>query len=144
MGPRLAALESVFRQIAITRMAGLPLLNPRLQVQALGFEAHDGVACGVLIAPWFMNLLRLPLNDSVAMLPPLQKAERELGPRCFEFIGAHEPGIGAFESSSLFSPMFEFEDQAAAVATAREVLSLLRPPPAVPSRRGFLFGRAAA
>jgi len=144
MGPRIAALESVFRQIAITRMAGVPLLNPRLQVQAVGFAAHDGVACGMLVTPWFMNLLRLPLDDSVAMLPPLQKAERDIGPRCFEFIGAHEPGLGAFESSSLFSPMFEFEDQAAAVATAREVLGLLRPPPAVPSRRGFLFGRPAA
>ena len=144
MGPRIAALESVFRQIAATRMAGLPLLNPRLQVRALGFEADRGVACGMLVTPWFMNLLRLPLDDSVEMLKPLQKGERDVGPRCFEFIGANEPGIGAFEASSLFSPMFEFEDHAAAVATAREVLGLLRPPPAVPSRRGFLFGRQPA
>ena len=144
MVPRIAALESVFRQIAATRMAGVPLLHPRLQVQAVGFEAHAGVACGVLVTPWFMNLLRLPLDDSVEMLKPLQKGERDVGPRCFEFIGAHEPGIGAFEASSLFSPMFEFEDQAAAVATAHEVLGLLRPAPAVPSRRGFLFGRPAA
>ena len=144
MGPRIAALESVFRQIAATRMAGVPLLNPRLQVQAVGFEEHAGMACGVLVTPWFMNLLRLPLDESVEMLKPLQKGERDVGSRSFEFIGAHEPGLGAFETSSLFSPMFEFEDQAAAVATAREVLGLLRPPPAVPSRRGFLFGRAAA
>jgi hypothetical protein len=52
--------------------------------------------------------------------------------------------------------MFEFADQAAALATAREVLALLRPaPPAaqaarpdsalpVPARRGFLFGRPQA
>jgi [NiFe] hydrogenase assembly HybE family chaperone len=113
-------------------------------VQALGFEAHDSAACGILITPWFMNLVRLPLDDTVEMLPPLQKAERDIGPRRFEFIGANEPGIGAFEASSLFSPMFEFEDQAAAAATAREVLALLRPSPAVPSRRGFLFGRQAA
>jgi [NiFe] hydrogenase assembly HybE family chaperone len=144
LAPRIAALESVFRQIAATRMAGVPLLNTRLQVQALGFETHNGVAVGVLITPWFMNLVRLPLDDTVETLAPLQKAERDVGPRRFEFIGAHEPGLGAFEASSLFSPMFEFEDQAGAEATAREVLALLRPPPAVPSRRGFLFGRQAA
>jgi [NiFe] hydrogenase assembly HybE family chaperone len=141
---RVAALETVFRKIAGTRMAGLPLLNTRLKVQALGFEEQDDVACGVLVTPWFMNLVRLPLADAAQMLPPLQKAERDVGPRRFEFIGAHEPGFGAFEASSLFSPMFEFEDQAAALATACEVLGLLRPAPAVPSRRGFLFGRTAA
>ena len=144
MDSRIAALESVFRQIAGSRMAGVPLLNPRLRVQALGFESDQGVACGILISPWFMNLVRLPLDPSVEVLAPLQKAERDIGPRCFEFIGAHEPGLGAFESSSLFSPMFEFEDQAAALATAHEVLGLLRPASAVPSRRGFLFGRPAA
>jgi [NiFe] hydrogenase assembly HybE family chaperone len=144
MDARVAALEAVFRQIAATRVAGLPLLNTRLQVQALGFEEYGDVACGVLVTPWFMNLVRLPLDDAAEVLSPLQKAERDVGTRRFEFIGAHEPGFGAFEASSLFSPMFEFEDQKAAVATAREVLGLLRPAPAVPSRRGFLFGRPAA
>jgi hypothetical protein len=48
--------------------------------------------------------------------------------------------------------MFEFADHAAALATATEILRQLRPNPAsakqsapsVPSRRGFLFGRASA
>jgi hypothetical protein len=43
--------------------------------------------------------------------------------------------------------MFEFADQAGALATASEILKLLHAPPAaasplaVPSRRGFLLGR---
>jgi hypothetical protein len=48
--------------------------------------------------------------------------------------------------------MFEFADHAAALATATEILRQLRPSaapaksaaPMVPSRRGFLFGRASA
>lgn len=144
---RVAALEDAFREIARTRMRGLPLLNPRLSVQALGFAAEPGGgATGVLLTPWFMNLVRLPAADA-AVLGVGETTVRELGPRRFDFVGAFEPGVGAYEASSLFSPMFEFADQAAAVATAHEVLARLRPTPPgapVPSRRGFLSGRVGA
>jgi [NiFe] hydrogenase assembly HybE family chaperone len=168
---RVARLESHFHQIAQERMRGLPVLHPGLKVQALGFELHtptppDGEgapvwASGVLITPWFMNLLRLPLEA----LTPLQAVERgwlasghsgrrHVGGQCFEFLGAHEGDaavgeLGAFECCSLFSPMFQFADHAAALATGTEVLRLLRAPatpplPSVPARRGFLLGRFAA
>ena len=61
---RVATLERAFRQVAETRMQGVPLLNAALQVQAVGFAPladEPGVALGVLVTPWFMNLLRLPL-----------------------------------------------------------------------------------
>ncbi|BAL96924.1 HupJ protein, putative [Rubrivivax gelatinosus IL144] len=149
---RVPALEAAFGEIAATRMRGLPFLNPRLAVQAVGFAPHTGedgeAAVGVLLTPWFMNLVRLPAGAALAVGA---KADREFGGRVFEFIGAHEPRCGGYEACSLFSPVTEFADQAAAVATARELLTLLRPaavppPPArepVPSRRGFLFGRGA-
>jgi [NiFe] hydrogenase assembly HybE family chaperone len=158
----IARLEAVFADVATTRMAGVPVLHPGLQVRAVGFAPEAGpspVLCGVLVTPWFMNLLRLPLNAAAAasMLAPGAKAERNVGPRCFEFIGAVEPALGRYEASSLYSPMFEFADQAAALATAHAVLALLRPAPATlpststttaasaaPARRGFLFGRTAA
>ncbi|MBK1614569.1 hypothetical protein CKO44_13935 [Rubrivivax gelatinosus] len=154
---RVAALETTFREIAATRFHGLPLLNARLQVQAIAFAPQAGddgdAAVGVLLTPWFMNLVRLPAGATLAVGA---KGERRVGGRVFEFIGAHEDRCGAFEACSLFSPMHEFADQAAAVATAHELLAQLRPaapasaaPPAactmaaVPSRRGFLFGRGA-
>ena len=67
---RLAGLEAVFRRIATTRMRGVPVLNPALSVQAIGFgpdplrTAPDAAPTmlGVLVTPWFMNLLRLPLQ----------------------------------------------------------------------------------
>jgi len=43
----------------------------------------------------------------------------------FEFIQGHGGDIGAYRSCSLFSPMFEFADQEAAEATAREILALV-------------------
>jgi [NiFe] hydrogenase assembly HybE family chaperone len=160
LADRVAALEAAFRDIAATRMHGVPVLHADLSVQAVGFEAEvDGAwALGVLVTPWFMNLLRLPLQaHTPTTLAVGVSAPRDIGAQRFDFIGAHEGAIGGFEASSLFSPMFAFEDQSAAVATAREVLALLRTPPAsapapvtrkpaevVPSRRGFLFGRTGA
>jgi [NiFe] hydrogenase assembly HybE family chaperone len=152
------ALEQLFSDIARDRMQGVPLLNPALQVQALGFEPDPleaGIWLGLLITPWFMNLVRMNSQahaGAVDYLPAGEKATRLFGNTRFEFIGVFEPSLGAFETCSLFSPMFEFADHSAAVATATEVLSQLRQvapaaspkAPASPSRRGFLFGRAAA
>ena len=163
--PRVAALESRFRDIGATRMQGVPILHPGLEVKALGFEpsADGSGAVGVLLTPWFMNLVWLPLGhgvgdgagertkvDGPAVLPVGAKRTRAVGHERFEFIGGFEHGVGAFETCSLFSPMFDFVDQAAALATAEQVLAILRapPPPAAgappPSRRELLFGRVGS
>lgn len=155
---RVQTLEQVFAHIATTRMQGVPVQNPALRVQAVGFapqaDSQGGEwLLGVLVTPWFMNLVYLPqavASAGDAVLGVGLKTSRQIGSQTFEFIGAHEDGLGTFACCSLFSPMFEFADHAAAVATACEVLNLLRTPaptppaaPAVeaPSRRGFLFGR---
>lgn len=179
---RIDALEATFRHIAATRMRGLPLLHAPLQVQAVGFApAEPGWALGVLVTPWFMNLLRLPLQPLVALPAPSSDASpaassaaaaapaclaigqdglREIGGESLHFIGAHDPRLGHYEVCSLFSPMFQFVDQAGTVATAHEVLRLLRQPAPAPQaerraaapnpapepspnpqRRGLLFGR---
>lgn len=160
---RVAALEGAFRHIRATRMAGVPVLHPGVRVQAVGFEPEAGAGgalCGVLITPWFMSLLRLPMQppaSPTAWLGVGCKAMRRIGGTEFEFIGASEHELGVFETSSLFSPMFELADHATALATAHEVLRQLRAPPlavepaaparqageVAPSRRGFLFGRGS-
>jgi len=155
LNARVAELAALFTTIAQTRMAGVPVLNPALQVEAIGFEyrpAGDGDAAGlgILITPWFMNLVRLPLQRDESAAQVGRTHEALLAGQRFEFIGAHEGALGAFAACSLFSPMFEFADQVTARATALEVLAQLRTPPApaariepVPARRSFLFGRSA-
>lgn len=156
--PPVRALEHLFAEIASTRMRGVPVQNTALQVQAVGFAPDPqqaGVWLGILISPWFMNLVRLASPQQAphaGFLAERDKATRQFGNTQFEFIGAFEPSMGAFETCSLFSPMFEFAEHSAAVATATEILSQLRQAapaplpktPAAPSRRGFLFGRPAA
>lgn len=159
---RISALETLFRQIADTRMAGLPVINRALRVEAVGFEPCasepdlPAAVSGVLVTPWFMNLVRLPLvrEDDAGRVGVSRRLA--LGNERFDFIGAHEAAIGTFDACSLFSPMFDFPDHDNAVATARAVLIRLRSaqPDAVaapreaegeverPSRRGFLFGRS--
>jgi len=177
LAARVRALEQRYREIAATRMAGVALCHPGLAVTAIDFapDADGAGALGALVTPWFMNLVWLPLprtRDTSAPPPAALRVgetrRRAVGPEIFEFIGAHEAGFGDFEACSLFSPMFEFADQAAAVETARQVLRLLREPPArpdaaveaprpeaapgslpppsrpaAPPRRAFLFGRGA-
>ena len=53
-------LEAVFRHIAATRMAGVSILNPALEVEAVGFRNWRDDWFGVLITPWFMSLICLP------------------------------------------------------------------------------------
>lgn len=144
-----AAFAARFAEIAATRMQGVPVLNAQLSVEALGFaerhDARDGSdgVLGLLITPWFMNLLWLP-RDAAAPLAAGAARERRFGERSLSFVGAADERLGAYESCSLFSPMFEFPDQASARATAEQVLALLAeaPPPApLLGRRALLFGR---
>lgn len=142
LATRVRALEAAYRHIAATRMAGLPLVHPRLAVQAVGFEAgDDAVALGVLVTPWFMNLVRLPLEARAvaAVTAPGRADDVTIHGWTFRFHGHQEPGLGRHAAASLVSPMSEFADQAAAVATAEGVLERLRPAPA---RRRFLLGRS--
>ena len=41
-------------------MKGMPIYNPTLAVEAVGFREHEGRQAGVMVTPWFMNLTVLP------------------------------------------------------------------------------------
>ncbi len=122
------ALVASYTDVARTRMAGLPLLHPGLQVQAVGMREHDDGWLGVLVTPWFMNLVwRACQPDAQDALPVGQTRERRVGQEVFSFVGSSQERLGPFEACSLISPMFQFADQDAAVATAQLVLRELFP-----------------
>ncbi|MDC8786140.1 [NiFe]-hydrogenase assembly chaperone HybE [Roseateles koreensis] len=150
LAQRIDILQALFEGIARTRMFDIPILNLALQVEAVGFERlpppDADAALGILITPWFMSLLCLPLQMQQERGPA---RSLQLGGRQFEFLSASEPGLGAFSACSLFSPMGDFADPAGARATALEILRSLRlPPEPAPvvetvqaSRRALFFGR---
>lgn len=122
-------LEQVFRQIQAQRMDGVPVINPRLRVQAVGFHPRDDAFLGVLITPWFMNLVLLPEEgDGWQELPVGSTVPHRFPAGEYDFIVGHEEGLGRYQSCSLFSPMFEFADMEAAVATAEAALGALLSP----------------
>jgi [NiFe] hydrogenase assembly HybE family chaperone len=137
------ALETVFNDILETRLRGVPVINPALSVQAVGFNPFNEDWLGVLITPWFMNLLLLPGQDSHWREQPSgSKFEQPFPYGTFEFTLAHEAQLGTYALCSLFSPMFQFDNQSAALGAAQSALQGLLTAPAarVVSRRNLLRG----
>lgn len=152
---RVASLAAHFERVRTQRMVGIPMLNPVLRIEAVGFcwgeapeDRDDAVAEGVLLTPWFMSLVRLPAR----VLPHGNqvgcKFVRDFGCERFDFIGGHDDAIGYHETCALFSPMQAFANQQTAVETALAALALTRPKvievvgqaqPAVPARRAFFL-----
>jgi [NiFe] hydrogenase assembly HybE family chaperone len=107
-----AALEATYRRVAETRMRGLPFVNPALEVEAVGFAPWEGRWLGVMVTPWFINLVLAPLDPSAwHSLLQGEKLRYRFPAGDYPFIGAVEPGVGEFQTCSLFSPVLEFEDQ---------------------------------
>jgi len=119
-------LERTYRHILETRMQGVPVINERLAVQAVDFRWWQGHCLGVLITPWFLNLMLLPAEgDDWSGLRVGEKVEHVFPSGRYEFIVGEEAGLGRYQMCSLFSPVFEFADQEAAVATARAALAAI-------------------
>lgn len=131
-------LEAAFRHIAATRMAGVAILNTALEVEAYGFRRWGEDWIGVLITPWFMNLICLPGPDSAwEEASSGTKREMELPSGRYEFLTAQEDELGPYLTRSLFSPMFDFADMARAreVATASLAEIFTQAEPSAPEAR---------
>ncbi|MDU8929651.1 [NiFe]-hydrogenase assembly chaperone HybE [Alisedimentitalea sp. MJ-SS2] len=119
-------LETLYGEIEVTRMKGVPILNPALSVAAIGFEPWQDYHFGVLLTPWFMNFVLLPKDaETFAQSQPSvgDKRRIQFPAGQVEFIVGHEDVLGYSLSCSLFSPVFEFSDQEAAVETAQAALT---------------------
>ncbi|MCU7858192.1 MAG: [NiFe]-hydrogenase assembly chaperone HybE, partial [Candidatus Thiodiazotropha sp. (ex Lucinoma borealis)] len=56
-------IEASFTHIHEQQMQGIPLLNPLLVVQTIGFQHYQGRCVGVIITPWMMNLIMFPAEN---------------------------------------------------------------------------------
>ncbi|QRG07842.1 [NiFe]-hydrogenase assembly chaperone HybE [Xanthobacter dioxanivorans] len=121
--------EATFREIHSGKMKGVPFVNETLGVKALGFRIHEGRVLGVLVTPWFMNLVLLPgADDDWSGLRTGDKELIDFPSGAYEFLAATRPETGPYKACSLFSPMFDFSSMLQAVETAEAVLPALLDP----------------
>lgn len=124
-------IEAAFAAIQRDRMAGVPIVNPALSVAAIGTRSWNEDWLAILVTPWCMNILLLPGRpESAAWREPRlgSVARRALPSGEYSFILGEEPALGRFQMCSLFSPMLQFADQDAAVATAQAAMIELMTP----------------
>lgn len=125
-------IETAFSAIQRTRMADVPILNHRLAVAAIGTRRWNDDWLSILVTPWCMNILLLPGSETMPGWIDFRTGESvsvQLPSGSYGFVAGEEPGLGKFRVCSLFSPMHEFADQAAAIATAEAAIAELLAPP---------------
>lgn len=126
------AVEAAFFRIEQTRMAGVPIRNPALRVEAVNFQRWQGHWLGVVITPWCMSVLLLPgRTEGWQTVAENQRRFVKFPAGDFVFLGNDEAELGHYQSCALFSPMDKFAAQADARAVAQASIGgLLTSPPA--------------
>lgn len=138
--PSVRVVET-YERIWRTRMQGLPFLNPKLRVEAVGFRAWEGQWLGALVTPWSLNLLLMPGEGEWTSLPAGSERFVAFPAGCLRFIAGHEATLGESHSCSLFSPVLEFTDHEAARLTAEAALVGLFDAALAPPDDHILSGR---
>lgn len=125
IGQKTQALVADFREVFNAKMRDVPIVNHALHVEAVGFRSHGPDILGVLVSPWFMNLVLLPGDTE---WPALKAGEKEViafPSGEYEFIHNNREMVGPYKACSLFSPMADFNSQMQAVDVARAVMGEL-------------------
>jgi [NiFe] hydrogenase assembly HybE family chaperone len=122
----IAALEDYYRKVYDERMRGLAVVNPGLEVEAVGFRRLDEHELGALITPWFINLFLLPGSERWDEHAQGSTCTIDLPGGSVDFTIAHDEELGTTLSAALFSTVADFPDQALAREAAAETLRLLR------------------
>ena len=123
-------IEATFQRIHTERMADMPLVNPALDVAAVGFSRVAGKEWrGVLLTPWSLGLLLLPATAEWEPITTHTRVYREFASGNFAFLGNVEEGLGEYLLCPLIHDMNQFSDQETALLTARACLIALDMPP---------------
>ncbi|WP_172330633.1 [NiFe]-hydrogenase assembly chaperone HybE [Mangrovicoccus sp. HB161399] len=126
LAPLMQRLEDEFSEIWHGKMRDVPMVNKLLRVEAVGFRYCDGRPLGVLISPWFMNLVLLPAEgEDWSGLAAGEKEVISFPSGEYEFIHNTRGILGGYKACSLFSPMGDFPSHAHAVEVARAVMVAL-------------------
>jgi len=137
-------LANTYRRAALN-MKGLPIYNPTVAVEAVGFREYEGRQAGVMVTPWFMNLTVLPSEADKAVWISGGTVRLTFPSGQYDLLVSQLTDYGLVGTCSLFSPMSDFTDheaaQLAAQSAADGLFAAEEPPPApTVSRRQLLGG----
>ncbi len=119
-------LEAHFEQVYRRSMADVPICNTALSVASVGFREWSGQALGIVLTPWFMNIVLAPLEGAAPVTGKSGDAKSVWLPAGkMEFLVSELDGFGSLLMCSLFSPMDDFSDHEAALATASAAMDAL-------------------
>lgn len=125
MADNVAELVRHFEHIYSAHMQDVPIVNPRVTVEAVGFEDYKGHQLGVLITPWFMNLVLLPGDDSWCERPQGDTVTIDFPSGPIEFTISQDEALGTYLTAVLFRSVSDMPDQETACAIALEVMKNL-------------------
>jgi [NiFe] hydrogenase assembly HybE family chaperone len=148
-----ARLEQHFRELYERCMKDMPISNAALEVACVGFQRFGAFSLGIVLTPWFMNLCAAP-RAGAPKVEERPGATRTLALPAgnVDFLATDLDGFDRLLFASLFSPMQDFCDHAAALATAEAALAALMqprkgeqppPPPEPPQKQPVALDRRA-
>ncbi|WP_455367005.1 [NiFe]-hydrogenase assembly chaperone HybE [Kaarinaea lacus] len=119
-----------FQQIGTERIYGLPIYNERLNVEAVDFQECEGGLIGILVTPWFMNIMLLPHDTAFYQHQELgEKVKYQLASGEHEFVIGEDEEVGRYLFRTVTSPTHCYKKQVAAVASGKKALTALLTPP---------------
>jgi len=129
LAPEQAAskLEACFNRIWKDSMEGIQILNNDLVVEAVEFQQWDNRVVGMMVTPWFINLIMLPKEEENWEKEELGAREKFNFPQkeCLMTINDTQ-GFGYCKTFSLYSPVNDFPNpESARIAAAIFLRDLL-------------------
>ncbi|MCH5376759.1 MAG: [NiFe]-hydrogenase assembly chaperone HybE [Planctomycetes bacterium] len=118
-------LVEYYQGVFEARFRGLPIINPSLEVEAVGFRPLDEHEFGALITPWFINLVLLPGTGRWDDSPQGSICNIEFPGGKVDFTVSHDEELGTTLSAAMFGTVADFPEQAMARDIAGETLRLL-------------------
>lgn len=110
--------ESIYRE----HMQDLPIVNPQVAVEAVGFQDFEGHRLGVLITPWFMNLVLLPAGDEWRDSAQGDTSTIDFPSGPIEFTSSRDDTLGTYLTAVLFRSVANLPDQPTARNVAMQVM----------------------
>jgi len=126
-------VDTYFNEVYENSMSDLPIVNHKLDVAVISFsQLKPGRYLGVLVTPWFINMLFKLVDDTGEDLHKTiftqktgETVQLKFPAGQYEFIVNYDDALGYFYSCALVSDMHTLNSQEDALTLANECKSLL-------------------